>query len=430
MPNPEDAILSAHLFDVSPAPAVITRLRDNTILAINQYTSELFDIAQDEARGQSVLEFYVDAAARQRLAEIVKRDFRADEVRLHVKRRNGETLWVHANARLISVAGEPAVMTVFRDITDQLAAEQALKASEKRLEAQSAVLTELTDRHTDRRGGFQEELRDILAAVAQTLGVARVGMWRVNADRSEIRCVSMYVRATKTFESGAVLLREAAPDYFRALERDRVIAAENALIDHRTCEFKETYLVPNQIGAMLDIPLRQDDAMTGVLCAEHVGGPREWTIDEQNFAHSSANLIATAAADEDLRDTAVALAHNRSLMQHLLDSAPAAFVAVDAAGQIVTWNAHAEATFGWSRNEVVGRSLADTLIPPARREAYIDAVRRFLDALDVPVASKRLPLTAQDRHGRELPMEMAITATRLGNSVYCGAFFVDAPKAP
>ena len=247
-------------------------------------------------------------------------------------------------------------------------------------------------------------------------------MWRITADRRAIHCVSMYVRATDTFESGAVLSREAAPDYFDALERDRVIAAENVLIDPRTREFKEAYLVPNGIGAMLDIPLRQDDAMTGVLCSEHVGGPREWLIDEQNFARSSANLIAVAAADEDLRDAAVALARSRSLTQHLLDTAPGAFVAVDAAGRIVTWNAQAEAAFGWSRNDAIGQSLADTLIPPSLRDSYVDAMRRFLDALDAPVVGKRLTVTVRDRSGRECPMEITVTAMRLGSDVYCGAF--------
>lgn len=422
MSKPQDDALSAYLFDVGPAPAVLTRLRDHTILAINQYTSELFGVAQDEARGQLVFEYYADAAAGQRLADIVRRDFRADGERLHLKRRVGETFWVQANARLISAAGEPAVLTVLSDITDQLATEEALKASEKRLETQSAVLTELTARHTDRRGGLQEELRDILSAVAHTLGVARVGMWRITADRSAIRCVSMYVRATDTFESGAILLREAAPDYFDALERDRVIAAENVLIDPRTREFKDSYLVPNRIGAMLDIPLRQDDAMTGVLCSEHVGGPREWLIDEQNFARSSANLIAVAAADDDLRESAVALARSRSLTQHILDAAPSAFVAVDGAGQIVTWNAQAESAFGWRRDEVLGRSLAETLITPSLRDGYVDAMRRFLAALDAPIVGKRLTATVRDRIGREFPVEIAVTAMRMGDGVYCGAF--------
>jgi two-component system NtrC family sensor kinase len=87
-----------------------------------------------------------------------------------------------------------------------------------------------------------------------------------------------------------------------------VIASENALADPRTREFKDSYLVPDGIGAMLDVPLRQDDAMTGVLCCEHIGGPREWMIDEQNFAVSSANLIVIAEIDAARRDAVARLA--------------------------------------------------------------------------------------------------------------------------
>ena len=43
------------LFDVSPCPAVVTRLQDHTVLAINQHASDIFGVPQDEAYGQSVL---------------------------------------------------------------------------------------------------------------------------------------------------------------------------------------------------------------------------------------------------------------------------------------------------------------------------------------------------------------------------------------
>src|SRR5262245_54830596 len=298
----------ARLFDVSPYPAVVTKLSDHTILAINQHTSEIFGVAQDAARGQSVLPYYVDPKARERLAEAVRRHGRVDAQRLHVKRASGDPFWVQASARLVKFDNETAVLTVFNDITEQLAAEDALKASEQRLETQSRVLTELTGRHTDRRGSFDDELRDILRAVAHTLEVDRVSMWRIDETRRAIHCVALFHRRMNQFESGAVLPRDAAPDYFDALERDRVIAAENVLTDRRTCEFHDSYLAPNGIGAMLDIPLRQDDSMTGVLCCEHVGGSREWMVDEQNFAASSANLIAVAAIDAELRDAALVLA--------------------------------------------------------------------------------------------------------------------------
>jgi PAS domain S-box-containing protein len=307
-PPARDEAQFAQLFDVSPSPAVVTRLRDHTILAINQFTSEMFGVTQTEVIGQSVLAYYVESAGRERLANAVRAYGRADRHRLHVKRKNGDTLWVLASSRLVTFAGEPAVLTVFNDITDQLAAEEALRASERRLVTQSKVLTELTGRDFERRGDFDEELRGILRAVADTLTVARVSMWRIDDERRAIRCVSMFQGAEKRFESGMVLLRENAPDYFAALERDRVIASENVLADPRTRELKDAYLVPNGISAMLDVPLRQDDTMTGVLCCEHVGGRREWMVDEQNFAVSSANLIVIAEIDAERRDAVARLA--------------------------------------------------------------------------------------------------------------------------
>lgn len=426
-PAPKDDRLYARLFDVSPHPAVVTRLHDHTVLAINQYTSDLFGVAQDEAVGQSVLSYYVDSAARERLAEAVRRHGRADALRLHVKRRNGDTFWVQASARLVKFENEPAVLTVFNDITDQLVAEEALKASEQRLETQSRVLMELTGRHTESRGGFDEELRDILSAVANTLQVDRVSMWRIDDDRRAIRCVCMFHRTGNRFESGAVLPRETAPDYFDALERDRVIAAENVLTDPRTREFKESYLVPNGIGAMLDIPLRQDNRMTGVLCSEHLGSPREWMFDEQNFAASSANLIAIAAIDEELRDAAVKLAESEAQTDDLLEAARDAFVGADGSGRIVRWNAQAERAFGWSRDEIIGRALDETILDAASRTAFASGVQEVIDAGPAARLHRTIGIVAVHRDGRGLPMEMTVTATRLGQRPGVGAFLRSVP---
>ena len=48
-----------------------------------------------------------------------------------------------------------------------------------------------------------------------------------------------------------------------------------------------------------------------------------------------------------------------------LDSASQAYIAIDAQGRIIDWNAQAEATFGWSRKEALGEPLEDWIIPMA-----------------------------------------------------------------
>jgi PAS domain S-box-containing protein len=398
-----------HLFDISPFPAVVSRLRDQAVIAINKRTSEMFGISHAEAVGLRTTDYYVNPDDRQRLVGPLTRDGRADDVLLNLRRPNGDTFWARASARLVTWHDEPAVLTVFEDISNQLNAERALKASEQRLAAQSRALTTLTARHADPHATFEARLQGILEMAAETLQVERVGMWRFDAERTGIDCVGLYRRTGAQYERGARLLREQFPAYFAAIERERVIAAHDARTDPQTREFRTVYLEPHDIWAMLDVPLRQGDAVSGVFCVEHVGGARVWTIDEQNFAVSTANLIAVAIADERRREALARLAASDAWAHLILDTAHDAFVGMDSRGQIVQWNAQAEQTFGWTRQEAVGRNLADTIIPPAYREAHNKGMQRFLETGEAPVVNRRLELRGLHRDGHEFPIEITIT---------------------
>jgi len=198
--------------------------------------------------------------------------------------------------------GEPAIIGAFVDLTAQRQAEQALAASEARLAAQSRALTSLTERSIASDESFENRVNAILASAAATLAVARLSVWRLNRDTDEIECVNLH-QSTGPVLAGVGLRvpRQVCPPYFAALEAERVIDASDARTDPRTSGFTDGYLVPNGIGAMLDVPLRQAGGTLGVLCAEHVGGARVWTFDEQNFAISVANLLAAAVADAERR---------------------------------------------------------------------------------------------------------------------------------
>ena len=425
-PSPESGSPYPQLFDVSPFPAVVSRLSDHTVLAINARTSEVIGIPQRDAVGLSVSDFYVDPSERVQLVDRLRRDGRADNLRLRIKRANGEPLWVLASCRLVAWQAEPAVLTIFHDISEQLAAETSLKAGERRLVAQSDALTGLTARYTNPSDPFGERLRSILEMSAQALDVERLSMWRFDDERMSIRCIGIYRRAGCQYESGSVLHRHDAPRYFEALERDRVVAADDARTDPRTCEFRDTYLIPSDIGAMLDVPLRHDNTTVGVLCAEHVGGSRSWTVDEQNFTISVANLIVVAIAEEERRSALVRLAESETRARLIVDTAHDAFIGIDSAGRIAAWNAQAEATFGWTRDEVLSRNLAETIVPPTFREAHNNGMRRFHETGEAPVVNQRLELTALHRSGLEFPIELTITAPmRVQDGFFFGAFLRD-----
>ena len=95
----------------------------------------------------------------------------------------------------------------------------------------------------------------------------------LNEDRSAIRCADLYERSTGS-HSRAGARRGGHPSYFRALERERTIAAHDARTDPRTRDFLTGYLVPLDITSMLNAPIRVGGRMIGVVCHEHMGSPR------------------------------------------------------------------------------------------------------------------------------------------------------------
>jgi PAS domain S-box-containing protein len=423
---PADAHLVARVFDPSPVPMVITSPHRDFVLAINARASEVFRMSKSEAVSRSVSSFYVEPSDRDQVLAAILRDGRIDDVTLRLQRPDGVPVWVVASGRRVSWNSEPAILWAFADITRQVAAEQALATSQHRLTAQSSALTALTARSAEGTDRFDERLREILRVAAETLQVERVSLWRFDDHRREIRCECLFRRASLDYEVGARIRREACPPYFDALETERVIAAADAHRDPRTRGFTEGYLVPNGIGAMLDVPLRQNRGTLGVLCTEHVGAARTWTLDEQNFALSVANLIAVAVADEGLRDALARLAESEARANSIVETAHDAFIGIDAGGRIVTWNAQAASTFGWERSEALGRSLADTIIPRSFRAAHLEGMRRFHATGDAPVVNRRLELTGLHRSGREFPIEFTITSPIQGeNGFFFGAFLRD-----
>jgi GAF domain-containing protein len=160
-----------------------------------------------------------------------------------------------------------------------------------------------------------EATREITNAAADALGVARASVWIYNSDRTSIYCVDLFKRDVKKHESGIELKSEQFPRYFAALEEMRIIDAIDAHTDPRTREFSATYLTPLGIHAMLDAPIRIGDRMIGVLCNEHTGAPRNWTLEEQQFAAALADLVALAFAAGERREAEAELREMLRLME-------------------------------------------------------------------------------------------------------------------
>jgi GAF domain-containing protein len=169
------------------------------------------------------------------------------------------------------------------------------------LQAMSFVLaTARTRSHVESKataaGGV---LTSLTEASAHGLDVARASIWLFDPGRTKIVCADLFTREPRAHETGHELLAGQFPSYFEALATEGTIAAPDAQVDTRTAEFTESYLKPLGIGAMLDVPIWIGGEMIGVLCHEHVGGPRLWSHDDEEFAYMMGSLVARAIERHD-----------------------------------------------------------------------------------------------------------------------------------
>ena len=191
------------------------------------------------------------------------------------------------------------------------------------------------------------------------------------------------------------LFHKEAADAFRAMDQ-RVAAAAQALIEEE--------VVP------------QDD------------GPHTYISVKCPLRDSHGQLYGVFGISTDITDrkrAEQALRDNEEQTRSIIDTAMDAVITMNTDGVITGWNPQAEATFGWTRREAIGRLMSETIIPPQYREAHVRGLRRYLATGEAVVLQRRLELSALHRDGHEFPVELAITPIGAGERRGFSAFVRD-----
>lgn len=107
---------------------------------------------------------------------------------------------------------------------------------------------------------------------------------------------------------------------------------------------------------------------------------------------------------------------NRSIMNASLN----AIINIDQKGKITFWNNQAEVIFGWTKEEVIGKTLTETIIPKQHHQGHMTGMKHYLATGEGPVLNKNIELPAVNRKGEEFPVEIAIIPLKLnGESFFC-----------
>jgi PAS domain S-box-containing protein len=93
----------------------------------------------------------------------------------------------------------------------------------------------------------------------------------------------------------------------------------------------------------------------------------------------------------------------------ILESALDCIITIDQHSRVLEFNPAAEQTFGYHRDQAIGHSMPDLIIPPNYRDAHKRGLAHYLETGIGPVLGRRIEITAIRSNGAEFPVELAVS---------------------
>lgn len=156
------------------------------------------------------------------------------------------------------------------------------------------VIEELSNSEYLHRGDINKFSKEVLKIASNAIGCQRTNAWLFNKNQSILNSINSYDSLLKKFSKDNALTKSDLPNYFNFLTKNEIIISDDALSSDMNIELIDSYLLPNNIRSMIDVPIRSEGKMVGVICFEFVGKKYEWTASDQKFAQSVAQLFSLA----------------------------------------------------------------------------------------------------------------------------------------
>jgi PAS domain S-box-containing protein len=191
----------------------------------------------------------------------------------------------------------------------------------------------------------------------------------------------------------------------RAWERGEIVWMDD-LHDEPGLPRHEMFVELGLDGALaIPVPVGPPDRVLGV--AEFYATSFSPSDDELTnllvgFSDQLAMFMTRRRAENALRDS-------EALKSAMLGSAYDCVIGMDHLGRVIEFNEAAEETFGYRRDEAVGRELAGLIIPPELRDRHREGLARYLETGETRIMNRRAELTALRRDGSTIPVELAVT---------------------
>ena len=213
-------------------------------------------------------------------------------------------------------------------------------------------------------------------------------------------------------------------------EGDRLIRDLQRLAGELHAEISSGHPETERVKAILEDIARVDAELTPLEDAfskDLTEGAR-WARDWMTRTVYAASLLLVVIGVLLSRRMLIAERSERevaALHRAIVDEALDCIITADRDGRILEFNPAAERTFGWTRDEAIGRLVAETVVPTRLRAAHLAGIRRYRETGEKPVLERRMEMTAIRRDGTEFPVELGLSAIARGSTTIFAAHIQD-----
>ncbi|NGP87585.1 PAS domain S-box protein [Fodinibius halophilus] len=154
--------------------------------------------------------------------------------------------------------------------------------------------------------------------------------------------------------------------------------------------------------------LRQSNKKKGTFIAPVETGGEQIIYLEFTFSRFFGRWFVTGKDISEQEKTLRALQETQIKKETILNSASDCIITINQHGEIMQFNSAAEKTFQYDKEEIIGKSMSETLIPPLYREEHAEGIKHYLETGHSPIINKLVEMPALRKDGSQFPIELQV----------------------
>lgn len=313
-------------------------------------------------------------------------------------REDGKPVWLSHVAEVVTDPSTDAIKLRGRmvDVTRQKDAERRLAA----VHAASRALMEVDS--------LDEAGHRVLEGICTNLEWKIGALWVLDVEDRSLRCAAIWHGVNGGMEEFIEetlrgLMKEGIGLPGRVWQSGRPLWVSDVLMDDKFTRAAAARAA--DLHGAFAVPIRSSHDFLGVMefFNDEIEQPDEELLRLMDSVGGQVGQRIIRLRTEH------AVRESEARKAAILEAAMDCIITMDHEGRIIEFNPAAEKTFGWSRDDIIGMKLEETIVPPSKRGENSPGIQKFIETGEPQLIGRRVEMAAIRSDGAELLVELTVT---------------------